>query len=148
LEAPEIYNVILKCWKELQVICPNFSLKDATSKNVYGKFLKGIVLPPRIQSSILFTDVAEIFKSTLNDFLTPEGRILNWKIVHGILPVKTFLYVKHIVVNDKCIICGKVESLEHQLLECKIAKVVWSKIALLVKGMWNCTLYRTVGPIF
>ena len=51
---------------------------------------------------------------------------LLWRACKNILPTKLRLKAQGIDVDEKCDICGNVESSRHALWSCKIAEAVWS----------------------
>nr|XP_017256449.1 PREDICTED: uncharacterized protein LOC108226007 [Daucus carota subsp. sativus] len=64
----------------------------------------------------------------------PKIRIFLWKIQWGVLPTKSLLHSRMPDLNPMCVKCGnRVETLNHLLWECEVAKWVWKFIAI----WWN-----------
>ncbi|OMP09037.1 hypothetical protein COLO4_05866 [Corchorus olitorius] len=56
----------------------------------------------------------------------PKVQFLIWRLVKGILPVRSILQQKGISLEDVCAVCGKDrETLEHMFFHCPLSKAVW-----------------------
>jgi hypothetical protein len=51
-----------------------------------------------------------------------------WRFVHDCLPSGVQLRKRQIPADDTCILCGRSESIEHAMLFCQFARVVWREI--------------------
>ncbi|KAL0700618.1 hypothetical protein Bca4012_056740 [Brassica carinata] len=74
---------------------------------------------------------------TLNRFwslrIPPKIKIFWWKIMHNALPVADNLNKRGCRIDKGCQICGgDLENIKHMLLECRVAREIWS-ISLLDK---------------
>lgn len=68
-------------------------------------------------------------------YLDPKIKAFGWRVVHGILQVKSRISNgAHKMFDDgMCLCCSKIgrfeiETIEHLLLDCGVAKIVWNKI--------------------
>jgi len=56
-------------------------------------------------------------------------QVLQFKILHRILPCKKFLQERKLIEDAICETCQKVETLEHMLFECQRIKQLWNETA-------------------
>ena len=117
LEKPVFYKIALNNFKEFLKLNPDADLKNLKVKNIYNVLLEKVVLPPRVCRLYPLLDCSEAFDNNSKSHLSPESRIVTFKIIHGILPVNEYLCRLKITKNLKCTLCNSgVESLDNLLL--------------------------------
>jgi hypothetical protein len=56
-------------------------------------------------------------------------KIFIWRALHGILPLKSILYNRHIGTTGGCPICSPVAT-SHLLFQCEIARDLWENLGI------------------
>lgn len=49
-----------------------------------------------------------------------------WRVLRGVLPTREKIKSRGINIDEGCPFCGEVESIDHALINCRIARRVWS----------------------
>lgn len=140
---PKFYEDVLESFDLLFSICPDFDLQTATSRNVYQIFLKTFVQIPRVVVRHPTLNFNAVFNDVLNKFLCPELRDLNWKIVHEVLPVSMFLFLKNISTSSTCAFCNQAESINHLFVSCYFARNLWTYVKDIVCNMFPISFQIT-----
>jgi hypothetical protein len=72
-----------------------------------------------------------IWKISRKSKAPSKVKIFCWRILHGIISIKSILAGCHISTNDKCLIClVDVEDMSHLLFKCTRAKELWNALGL------------------
>ena len=78
------------------------------------------------QASSSTEDGCTVCKKVWHAGVPPKVRNFAWRALHNAVPVKENLKRKHVDVDPICPRCGeKEESVDHLLLTCSEAQVVW-----------------------
>ena len=102
-------------------------LRASTTRGVYGRFLARKKVVPLVEQKLvrLGLNFSVIWDNVLNTFVSPDIRCLNWRTVHGVLPVKEKLHRQQPFVLPWCPLRRVgVESLQHIFLECPVVMPV------------------------
>ena len=101
--------------------------------------MQNILVKPRIEAinpNICFISLWQLCYSR---FLDPELRTHSFRIAHQVLPTNARLFQYGIGNTANCTFCGVkfCETLEHLLINCKQAKVVWRYVERLLYKLCN-----------
>ena len=135
---PKFYDSVIRSLDLLVTIKPDFDLQSATVKKLYWIFVSNKKEPSRVIVRHPTLDFSEIFPNTYNDFISPELRDLNFKIVNDIVPVGDFLYKRNITPLCSCVFCGyNMESVDHLFVLCPFVKEFWLFVQEIVYNMFE-----------
>ena len=77
----------------------------------------------------------KIWRQIFHEYMDPKIKSFGWKVVHGILSTNYRISKgeRKIVADGKCSCCSRLgrdedETIEHLLIECWVAKIVWNKV--------------------
>ena len=122
-EIPLFYENAIKNFMIIKNDFDTIDWKKFTCKYIYNTFVNKIVKKPIVIEKFQMIDFYNSFNNIQDPFIDTFLRDLNWKIVHNVLPVNSYMYNYGIIRNKFCYFCKK-ETLFHLFFECTTVKPV------------------------
>ena len=123
-EIPLFYENAIKNFMIIKNDFETIDWKKITCKYIYNTFVNKIVKKPIVIEKFQMIDFYNSFNNIQDPFIDTFLRDLNWKIVHNVLPVNSYMYNYGIIRNKFCYFCKKEETLFHLFYECTTVKPV------------------------
>ena len=133
LIRPSFYEHALSAFKEFLNLKVSVDFNDLTTKKVYSLFMNKVILIPRVVGIYPSINYREAFLNLKLTSLSPESRDITFKMLHQIIPVRSFLYnineCRRICYYIKCVFCkNEAETLSHLFFQCSFAKPLWNYV--------------------
>ena len=130
----KFYTNALLNFKSFVAKFPDIELKSLTVKKIYIlSRIQWCIVDFKVHPNVNFS---KAFFNCNNKLLSPEGRIVSFRILHHVLPVNDYLFSLHIIKSQVCTFCKIYpESLIHLFFECSFVKSLWPFISGLLSAV-------------
>ena len=114
---------------------------DKTPTRSILKFRQATWDPPPWQG--LIQRGASVWRKSRFKLIENSKSDLIWLFLHRVIRVRDSLKTWGYINNDKCVLCGRVETIEHCLLTCPRATRVWLLFAAMITALTDVPLLPT-----
>jgi hypothetical protein len=128
LTPSPFYKKAIDALKRVHVKAPKLTIDGCTARATYRALLDSE--KPRIEIARPELHYPTVWRNVCNRIVSPDARELNFRIAHGVLPVKDYLHKvinKYLYPSNACPFCRRPETLEHRFYECWLVRPLWQK---------------------
>jgi len=112
--------------EKVKISLDKLSCRSATKFFVKSKFVTPTAERRMKEASLKEHTIQLIYSLPFNVTKDTRLAILQYKIIHHILPTNSTLFRDSIKEHDKCHLCGERQTLTHLFVACSEARLFWS----------------------
>jgi hypothetical protein len=125
--------------RRVQVRAPRLAISDCSARATYRALLA--FDRPIIEAVRPGLSYPDVWRNVCNRIVSPDARELNFRIAHGVLPVKSYLnrISSSTYPSNACPFCQRPETLEHRFYECGLVRPLWQKVDFIITASSGTT---------
>jgi hypothetical protein len=127
----------LQAWSELSALVEDIELEDVPTTISWSLNPSGQFSTKSLYLSLCKAPEVPITKLIWKCQLPLKLKIFTWQLLKGRLPSSDHIHAWGGASDGKCVLCGKLEDVDHIFFQCHLAEFLWSGVRAMFRVNWN-----------